>query len=1108
MTHIRAFFASILLLMFTTPMSTAQTSLDQAFRNPPAEARPHTWWHWMNGNVTREGITADLEAMSRIGLGGAQIFNVSESIPAGPIVYNSPEWRGLVKFAATEAKRLHLELCIHNCAGWSSSGGPWVKPEHAMQTVTMSETKAMGPSHFAGVLAQPPTKAGFYRDIAVLAFPSPLDDKVRIADVRAKALFEYKYGQQPATDVFGVDAVVKLSSIVDLTSKMNKDGKLEWDVPAGEGGKERGWTILRIGYTPTGAVNAPSPDSGRGLEVDKLSREAFDAYWAGGMAPLIKELGPLAGTTLNNCLIDSYEVGCQNWTPKFREEFLARRGYDPLLYLPAMTGRAVESGEISERFLWDLRRTVGDLFSDNYFSYFAQKCKENEMLSSIEPYDGPFECQQAARDADIVMGEFWVNGGMSESCKLAASVGHTYGKKIIGAESFTATPNVGKWLNHPAALKGVGDLMYTTGINRYIIHRYAHQPWKNVNPGMTMGQWGTHFERTTTWWEQGAAWITYLSRCQSMLQQGQFVADVCYFAGEASPNGSPFDVDLKSKGYDSDACGTDVLLNRMTTKDGRIVLTNGMTYRLLVLPETTFMTPKMAAKVLDLVRHGATVIGPRPTASPSALDGQKPSAEVYRIGSAVWDNCDGKSVKEHIYTSGKVVCGKSPAQVLAEMHISPDCTFTSASENGARPKTAWIHRALGDTDIYFVSNQKPRSEEVGCSFRVSGKAPELWHPDTGVMEPAPVWSEKDGRTYVPIQFEPWGSVFVVFRGDSKVPHVIAVTPPAAVAGEWHAPKIVIKKAFYEAVDGTGGVDVTAKVVAAVEAGETEIGANNGAFGDPTFNHVKRLRVEYTLDGKAKVETAEENATLVLADSGGPNVRASYQLTAKPGGGGELRAFRAGTYEFTRSDQKAIKLDVKAIPAPVEIDGAWTVKFQSGRGAPESVTLDSLDSLSHSAISGIKYFSGTAEYEKEFEVPPGAIGTDKVLRLELGSVKEIAEVTLNGTSLGVWWKPPFEADVTAIIKPGKNSLKIRVTNLWVNRLIGDEQFPDDCEWNGISIKKWPDWFKPGSDSPLKDRPVKERLTFTTWKHWHKDSPLPDSGLIGPVRVSVGVRAAVE
>lgn len=1098
----RAAHASALILASLAAVTAlGQSALEKSFRDPPREARPHTWWHWMNGNISRAGITADLEAMKRIGLGGAQIFNVSEGIPEGPIAYNSEEWRGLVKFAAEEAKRVGIELCIHNCAGWSSSGGPWVRPEHAMQKLTIAETRVAGGAK-AGPLAQPPSVGGYYRDIALLAFPTPKDDKSRIENIAAKALFDSQYGLQPLPGASPRDASIPFGSIVDLTSMLHADGTLDWEAPAG--GE---WTLLRIGHTLTGAMNAPSPRSGHGLEVDKLSREALDHFWAGGMQPLLKSLGPLAGSVLNNCLIDSYEMGCQNWTPHFRDEFRARRGYDPLLYLPVLTGRVVASADVSEKFLWDFRRTVGDLFTDNYYSHFAKLCNDAGIMMSTEPYDGPFDCQQVARDADIVMGEFWVGGGMTGSCKLAASVGHVYGKKFVGAEAFTAVPTLGKWQNTPQSLKGIGDLMYTAGINRYIVHRYAHQPWTNVSPGMTMGQWGTHFERTTTWWEPGAAWVTYLARCQSLLQQGHFVADVVCFVGEASPNGYALQDDLKNAGFDYDMCGSDVLIDRMSVKDGRLVLPSGMSYRLLVLPDTTFMTPRLAAKVRDLVRSGANVLGPRPTASPSNAGGDAANMEVARIGAEVWGDCDGALVKRHAFGAGVVSSGQSPAEVLAAMRVGPDVTFAPAREGALRPKLAWIHRNIDGADVYFISNQRQRAEDVKLSFRVADRTPELWHADTGQTEAAPTWNlGKDARTSVSLRLESEESVFVVFRQKSAAAHLASAMPPD-LQNEPRPPKIVVRKAVYEAIDGAGGTDVTNIVASMVEGGEGEIPAVNSLFGDPTYNHRKRLRVDYTIDGKEQSRSADENDTLVIFKSGGPGAPFTHQFLSSRSGV-ELIAYRPGTYNVTRADGTPARVEVKSVPAPINIVGPWTVRFQKDRGAPPSISLEQLASLSESTIDGVKYFSGSADYETSFVLPAGTTAHDHVVRLSLGGVRDIAEVAVNGKPLGVWWHPPFDNDVTAFVKDGSNTLTVRVTNTWANRLVGDEQYPDDCEWNGITIKKWPDWFKPDSPTPLRDRPVKDRFTFTTWKHWHKDSPLPDSGLLGPVNVLVGTRVKVD
>lgn len=1070
----------------------AQPTLEDGFRDPPAVARPHTWWHWMNGNVSRAGITADLEAMKAAGLGGAQIFNPSENIPEGPVAYNSPQWRELVVFAAKEADRLGLELCFHNCAGWSSSGGPWVKPEHAMQTVVFSETKVKGGAKVKVDLPQPRTVAGYYKDIAVLAFPTPASkaaDEYRIPDIANKAMYGYAYGLQPAAPANGLPKGVEIprDQIVDLT------GKQEWDAPEGN------WTIVRFGHTPTGAVNAPSPASGRGLEVDKMSREAFDAFWAGGVAPLLKDAGPLVGKSLRNCLVDSYEVGSQNWTPRFREEFKNRRGYDMLPMLLVMTGRVVGGVDESERFLWDLRRTVGDLFADNYYSYFSEKCRQVGMISSVEPYDGPFECTQVARDADIVMGEFWTNGGMSVSCKLASSVAHTFGKPIAGAESFTAFPEVGKWMNTPANLKAVGDLMYTVGINRYIIHRYAHQPWTNVEPGMTMGQWGTHLERTTTWWPQAHAWFDYLARCQFMLQQGRFAADALVLSGEAAPNGTPTHDELKAAGYDYDVCGAEILLKRTSVKDGLLTLDSGMTYRLLVLPDTTFMTPELLAKIKDLVAAGATVVGPRPTRSPS-LKGQ-PAADsaVAALAAELWDDCDGVKVKSHPFGSGAVHSGVSPLEVL---HAIAPPDFGAHLASGGPCQLAWIHRTVGDNDIYFISNQKARALDVVCSFRGIGKSPRLAHAENGKIEDAAVWSFDNSRTAVPIRLEPAGSVFVILSRTTKTtptaPTVASIKPPV----DEKAPKIpavVVTKAVYEAVDGAGGVDVTKKVAEIIETGEFAVPASNSLFGDPTYNHVKRLRVEYTVDGTPKNVTAAENTTARLIDVTIPYTPPAYRVraTAK---GRELIAFTSGTYTLLDAKGRPSKLDTPTSPAAKLIAGPWSVKFQPGRGAPESIKLDALASLSKHDTPGVRYFSGTATYETTFEL--GQLPAGVVAELDLGGVRDLAEVSLNGHDLGVWWRPPFAADVTSHLKPGTNTLTIRVTNTWVNRLIGDEQFADDCEWNGITIKAWPKWFDASTTNPLANRPAKDRLTFTTWKHWHKGDQLPDSGLLGPATIRFG------
>jgi len=1066
--------------------------LQRSFRQPPSSARPHTWWHWVNDNVTKEGITADLEALAKAGVGGVQIFHVDVGVPAGPVKFHSPQWFALFRHAVQEAARLGLEVCVHNCAGWSSSGGPWVKPEHAMQMVVTSQIQVKGPTKFDGKLPQPETRAGYYRDIAVLAFPTPKGN-LRIENLRAKAAYDRTNDIVPARDKpIPSENIVKRSDIINLTDKLQPDGRLVWDVPEGD------WTILRIGHTPTGKDNHPATPEGRGLEVDKMSREALDAFWKNAIEPLLREAGPLAGKVFNNVLVDSYEVGCQNWTPKFPEEFRKRRGYDLTLFLPVLAGYIVDSVEISERFLWDFRRTVADLFAENYYGYFAELCRKHGLLFSTEPYgNGPFEDLVCGGKADIPMGEFWVDGWAFETCKLAASVAHVYGKRFVGAEAFTATRNKGRWQTHPYLLKPFGDRAFCEGINRLIFHTTAHQPWLNVLPGMTMGPWGSHFGRTQTWWDNAKAWIDYLTRCQYLLQQGTFAADVLFFVGEHAPNSAPYRPDLKAKGYDYDACPTEVLM-QAKVRNGKIVLPSGTSYEVLVLPNTDAMTPQVLRKIHELVFAGATVIGPKPTRSPSLQGYPQCDAEVQKRANEVWGNLDGKTVTERSFGKGKVYWGKTVEQVLALKGVKPDFEF-KGSEFAS---LVWIHRCVGNLDIYFVANQRERWETVECAFRVRNKVPELWHPDTGEIERAPSFWERAGRTFVVLRLPPYGSVFVVFRPITKpVDAVVAFRHDGKNA--WlperaPAKQLEIRRAIYGVLDDPSKcVDVTQQLRAMVREGRLVVQASNAIAGDPAPFIVKQLRVDYAVDGEEQTAIVREGEVLEIPDGADWIARFPADLRVNEKGQFELLAWKEGIYEVQTLAGKRRTVTVKALPEPLSLDSDWEVRFPPNWGAPEVVRFEKLISWSEHPDTGVRYFSGTATYVREFEVPESWFSKGKVIVLDLGVVRHIAEVRVNGVLLGVKWKPPFRWEITKFVKPGRNILEVKVTNTWVNRLIGDEELPDDCEWHSDGrLRAFPQWFLEGKARPS------GRLTFTTWKHYRKGASLEEAGLVGPVCVVVG------
>jgi hypothetical protein len=1037
----------------------------------------------MNGNITKVGITDDLEAMKQIGLGGATIVNVDCDIPPGPVKFMSPEWREDFKFAVSEANRLGLKLCVENCAGWSSSGGPWNTATNAMQRVTTSELNVTGPTNFNSTLPQPPMKLNFYRDIAVLAFPSS-DDKATIKNIDAKAGFsgDAVLSSHDAGD--STDGAIQSGQVLDLTSHLTADGQLNWQVPAGK------WVILRVGYTPTGVDNHPAAIGGKGLECDKFSKTALDAHWNGFMQKVLDDIGPLAGKTLDSSLIDSYEVGGQNWTKNFRAEFEKRRGYDPLKFLPAFTGQVVDNPEMSERFLWDVRRTIADLFAENYYGHFAELCHEHGLMSAVEPYTGPFESLQCGSSADVVMGEFWSGSQGHPSVKMVASIAHIYGKTIVGAESFTASPENGKWQNYPYKLKALGDLMFCQGLNRYTFHRYAMQPWTNRWPGMTMGQWGFHFDRTETWWNEGKPWIDYITHCEFLLQQGRAVADAAYFTGQSAPVEMRVGNPKLPAGYDYDAVDADVLLHGATVKNGRITLASGANYAVLILPPDDInMTPQMLQCLRKLVRAGATVLGPRPQHSPSLADYPQCDVEVKKLADKLWGKCDGKTVFVNADGEGQIVWGRSLADIFAAQKLKPDFEFQGASD---ATHLAYAHRVAGDADIYFVSNQRRQFDSAECTFRVNGKIPELWHPDTGVIEPAPVWSAQNGRTTVRLDFEPAGSVFVVFKpGTASPDHLVAASGRFA-AQPIHQAKLKIQHAVYTATDGAGKMDVTEKLSKLAGDGQLVVVASNDALGgDPALDQQKELRVDYTLDGKPGQAIVHENETLALPATASIGRSPQWETSVAADGSPVVKAWSDGRVELRAADGKKLRADAKKIPAPQEISGEWNLSFPPNWGAPPSVTLDRLISWTDCTNDGVRYFSGTATYEKKIEIPDDRLAAGRELWLDLGAVKNFAEVSLNGQDLGVLWKPPFRANITAAAKPGMNQLEIKVTNLWPNRLIGDEQLPPDCVWNGKQLAAWPQWLLENKPSPT------GRLTFTTWHHWTKDSPLLESGLLGPV-----------
>ena len=752
--------------------------LEKDFATPPDSARPWVWAHWLHGNVSKECITRELEAIKRAGLGGITMFDVAQpGIPAGPHGYMTPGWQTLFAHEIAEAKRLGLEVMSHNGPGYCGNGGPWISPEFAAQKLVWSETRVPGGSAFHGKLPQPAAAGGFYRDVALLAVnESDAQRAYKLEDLDMKRLVWLNYIRWKGTQSAPLDATapaevcIPMANIVDLTGKMSPDGGLNWDVPTGN------WTLLRFGHTWTGQKTLPATPEGEGPECDKLDKRGVRKHFDHVMKRMVELAGPEAGKTFHTFFADSWEAGGQNWTEKMPEEFLRRRGYNMIPFLPVMTGRVVGDLQTSERFLYDLRQTVSELVAENFWAELQRLCHEQGMRMAVQPYITTGNDLDAANFTDEPMGEFWSQpfqpNDYRRTVKMAASAADLNSRPIVGAEAFTASEQE-RWLSHPARMKALADRIFCLGANRFQFHRFAMQRFPQLKPGMTMGKWGQHYDSTQTWWEWSKPWHDYLARCQLMLRQGPIVADVLAVVPEEPLQ--RFEP-LSIPGYDYDACGPDSF-KRIEMIDGKPGIPGGPSYRLIVVENTGTMTIGRLERLRNLVAAGADVLCEPPSATPGLEGGPAADAKLRAITAELWGT---SGEKERQVGKGRIFRAMSPAEALAKIGVTPDFTGPDG--------ISWIHRKAGADDIYFLASEgKPRKAE--CTFRIDGRRAELWDPMTGKVSLLKSVS-KGGRTSATIPFGHDGSAFVVFRPESTASgpgiqrEFTFAAPPLELTGPW------------------------------------------------------------------------------------------------------------------------------------------------------------------------------------------------------------------------------------------------------------------------------------------------------------------------------------
>lgn len=1109
-------------------------------------ARPWVYWYWMNSLVSRQGVRKDLLAMHQAGIGGAYLMPVHVSaydhLQGDTVKALTPAWWRMLSYTFHLADSLGIELGMAAGDGWATAGGPWITPALSMQRVVWSRVNVKGPLYFQDTLPVPPAREGYYRDIAVYAYPSPrgtgsssLTIRPRVttstgADARFLALadnqqnfvshqpcwiqydfgrpfscrslkitvrgiafqafrlrvdtssdgrtfhmamelkpprsgwadyevpeatyatgkikaryFRFVYdpaGTEPGSEdldaakwkptlklcgitLYGIPQIdqfegkngsvwrvgdrttareipdsvaVPLSRMILLSKELDSTGRLTWKVPPGH------WTILRMGHTSTGTSNATA-GAALGLEADKFNPAALTLQFDRWFGAVYRHLDSAEVSRVMKVFhVDSWECGSQNWSPVFRKAFIHYRGYDPLTYLPAMAGVPVGSAEVSERFLYDVRRTISDLIEDNFFSTMDSLARSNgcafsaESVAPVMVSDG----MAHAGRVEIPMGEFWLRSPTHDKptdILDAVSGGHIYGKPMIQAEAFTELRE--GWDEYPGMLKTLLDRNYALGVNRVVYHVFTENPWTNREPGMTLTGVGTYFQRDQTWWKPGRAWVAYATRCQRLLQRGLPVNDIAVFTGWEIPRraltadrlipflpglfgrkilarerarlrnqGEPLQEipsGIKSekntfnpgrwidplRGYGYDCINEDALLRLASVNDGRIVLKDGVSYGLLVIPgdrrmqpEGDLMTAEVANDLVRLVKQGATILIMQPAgADPGLSDRAAKDAEVksdfQQLTGGVFRRVNGPSGSWQMKALGKgrVIRGPFQASSLAGIGITPDLTFKDPHGSHAS-EMAWTHRVVKDSDIYFISNQLDSARTLEASFRVAGKVPEIYNPVTGTVYEAGDWRSENGRTVLLLRLPPGGSLFVFLAG---------------------------------------------------------------------------------------------KATRSVGHHG---------------------------------------LNWKKTVSSTVIGGPWKLRFDTAKGGPASpVIFPELRDWRKDKAPAIRYYSGTVVYRKQFNWK-GTLGKGEHLWLSLGDVYDVADVRVNGKECGVAWTRPYEVDVTPAVVAGENSLEISVTNTWRNRLIGDRHSGDSTH-----------------------------VTWTTAPDYLKDKPLLSSGLLGPVTLKV-------
>ncbi len=966
----------------------AYKSLSQAFKNPPTSAQPKVYWWVLNGNLDTIKAKQELLAMKDAGITGFDFFEIGvpdedTMIPGGP-AFLSDESLNLIKFAVDEAGKLGLTMGLNVASSWNA-GGSWVKPENGGKSLYVSKIKIKGNSS-AKKTKIPFPKITFPKESLIGGTDKPM------IPFRKDGKPEY-YEEVAILALPGdINNNIDTTQIIDVTPYFDPESEiLNWNAPEGN------WEICRYVCSNSGQqVVRPSPLSA-GLTIDHFDSTAVETHLMYVINRLQSVLGDFKNTALKTFYLASYEARGFVWTSSLVDEFEELNGYSIRKFIPSFYEPELFRKETTNKIQTDFKKTLSELMINNLYRKSKEICNRYGLKINSEAggpgyplYNGPAEPLKAQGSLDIPRGEFWINHSrfykdgkdsidILRVVKEAAAASHIYEKGIVEEEAFTSFQH---WQEGPFDMKPLGDRAFCEGMNRVVFHGFSHNITGSGFPGYVYHA-GTHFNDKRVWWTKAKPFVEYLSRISAVFQETNFVADALWYYGDKVPNSAtPKNTHFKvGAGYDYEVINTDILLDSLSVKNGKLILTNGAEYSVLALENEELINPKVLLKVKELAENGANITGKKPQGISDIKNSPLTKAEGEKLINELWKKISSSEL--NLNQKGNIYSGISSKEILEKLNISSDLNYPDKETF----LIDFIHFKKGNTHFYFVRNSSRDWISRNVGFRQQNKIPEIWDPVSGQIIPVTIFNDKNEYINIPVTLPPYGSQLFVFKNKIPVKHFTDVL---------------------------------------------------GSSENPPL-------LEFTQDGIC----FQKNESIKLMD-----------------------------------EDKSLTIDNEI--TTYTLSGAWEVSFDKEWGAPEKVNFPKLISWTESETEGIKYYSGTATYNKTFNYSQKTSEGNNKIYLDLGEISKVGEVWLNSKNIGVTWVKPHKFDVTEIIKNGENNLIVEVANVWSNRLTGDALTGQKFTNTNIKNTIVPvPTIEPGSQRRV------------SWKN----VPLIESGLMGPVTIQV-------